>query len=121
MIANTLDQGDVVVVVVAEGRRSRQENDVLALRQHGNGMAEPCARRHSLDRRCDIVQQRPAEFCLFVGKHDACSALRCCESSGEAGGSTTDDKDVTMSIAMNISVRIRLLRRATEACGGSNG
>jgi hypothetical protein len=76
VVGDPLYQAHVVVVVIAEGGRARQQGDVAARREPSQRILEPVPCRLAVDGGGQLVQQRAAHLSLLVGKNDALAALR---------------------------------------------
>ena len=86
VIGYALHQAQMVVIVVAEDSRARQQRDVAARRQPGKRIFQPRPRRFTIDGGGQLVQQRAAHLGLLVGNNDAFAALRRRQRGRQTGG-----------------------------------
>ena len=120
MVGHPLHQADVVVIVVAEGRRARQQGDVLARAQRGKSVREPRPGRCAVDDGGRLVQQSPAHFGLLVRKDNPLAALRRCQCRGETGGAGPDHQHIAVRVGVLIAVGIGRNGCSSEARCGAN-
>ncbi len=71
VIGDALGEGDVVMVVVAEGGGAREERDVAARGEQGDRLSELAPRGSAADLRGLVVEERAAHLGLLIGEDDA--------------------------------------------------
>ena len=120
MVRHPLHQADVVVIVVAEGRRARQQGDVVARAQSGKRVREPRPGRCAVDGGGRLVQQGAAHLGLLVGKDDPLAALRRRQRRSKTGRAGADHQHVAVRVRVLIAVGIGRGGGPAEACRGAN-
>ena len=106
MVGHPLHQADVVVIVVAEGRRARQQGDVVARAESGKRVGEPRPGRFAVDAGGRLVQQSAAHLGLLVGKNDPLAAFRRRQRRSETGRAGADDQHIAVRVRVLIAVGI---------------
>ena len=119
VIGQPLHQADVVVIVVAEGRRARQQGDIRARAETGKRVGEPRPGRRAVDGGGRVVQQRAAHLRLLVGEDDALAAFRRRQRRGKTGRAGADHQHVAVRVAVLVAVGIGRGRRPAQSCRGA--
>ena len=108
MVGDPLHHGDMVVVVIAEDGRARQDDDVFAPIELGDGALDPFGGTLAVDLRRHVLEKGAAQRETFVGQHHAFRAvLGGGERRRQAGRPGADDEDVAMGVAIGVAVGIR--------------
>jgi hypothetical protein len=114
MIAGALDQCDVVMVVVPEGGRARQQSQLRHRLQLGQRVGEPRVRGAAVDG-VGCAEQRSTKLGLLVAQDDAGAAASGGQCRGEPGRPAADDQHVAMGVSLVVVVGIGRHRRRAEA------
>ena len=110
------EQGDQIVVVVAERRGARQERHLGQARKLAQGALDPGERRGILDL-LPLGQQPAAEARLLVDQDHPRPGTPGSERCREAGRPAADHQDVAMGVALVVAIGIGLQRRFAQARG----
>ena len=117
MVRDALDEPDVVVRVVAERGRARQQRHPLVGREFGQRLGDPDAGRASRDGGRGIGEQRAAHLCLLVAEDDAAARFGGGECGGEPGWPRADHQHVAMGMALQVAVGVGRGRHSPETGG----
>src|SRR5260370_36924182 len=121
MIGDSLRQRDMIVIVIADRGLTRQRDHVFARFQCSVGLFKPRPGHDTVDLGNGVVQKSATQFWLLVGKNDALAVGGGGKRGCDAGRASADDKDVAVSVAMDITVGIRFAwRNAKTGCGADS-
>ena len=112
-LADTFGRNQVIVVVMPEHRRARQQADLrhcLQLGDRGGGPGGALAIADPVR----AAQQRAAEERLAVGEDDPGAAPAGGERGGKAGRAGADHQHIAMDVALVVARGIGQCRRAAE-------
>ena len=116
MVGDPLDGGQVVVIVVTDHGRARQQPDIVPVLQFFSDGRRPVRARRIVDALA-AAQQAAAKGRLLVGQDDPRAGGRCRPRGGEAGRTAADDQHVAMGVHLVVAVGVGLLGRAAHAGG----
>ncbi len=121
MISDSFRQRYMIVIAIAERGCARQRDHVFARFQRSDGLFEPRPGRDTVDLGNGVVQKSATQFWLFVGKNDALAVSGGGKRGCDASRASADDKDVAVSVAMDITVGIRFAwRNAKTGCSADS-
>ena len=120
MVGEPLDQPEVVMREVTEGRRARHHAHARVPGELRQAPGEPGVGHLAVDARRAAVEQRAARLRLLVGDDHASAARGGRERRGEPGRAGADDEHVAVREALRVAVRVGLRRRTAKARGAAD-
>ena len=120
VIGHPLQQAQIVVVVIAEGRGAAEHRHVGQGAQLGLDLCDPALAVRDLSRHPALAEQPAAELGLRLGQDHPGSRTSGRECCHEAGGPGADHQHVAVGVPMQVVVGIRMGGCRAEAGGAAD-
>ena len=116
VIGDALDNGDEVMVVIAECGGAAQKANLRQSTQLGERRRQPRLRWRIAKGRV-LARQRASECRHFVHKNDACPGPAGGKRRGEAGGTASHHEHIAMRVALFVMIGIGFFRDVAHSGG----
>ncbi len=120
VVGDLLEERQVVVDVVADGRRAGEQPHLFHVAELGHRLGHPLGGRLAVDG-VTAAENGAAEFVLLVDEDDPRPAASRRQRCRQTGGAAADDDDVGMGVAFLVTVRIGAGRCCADAAGLADG
>ncbi len=119
MVGDTLDDGDEIMIVIADCRRTPDEHYLLHLSQLGESGGEPVLRRNVVKSGA-LATERAAKLGHLVDEENARPGLSGSEGGGKAGRAATDDEDIAMRVTLLVVIGVGSIGGAPHPGGAAD-